>query len=335
MNEGFHQKSSESPLLSVEDLRVYFRGDEKTARAVDGVSFEVGHRETVCLVGESGCGKTVTALTVLGLVSCPPGEIAGGRIRFRDLSLLEMDDRQLQTVRGNQIAMVFQEPLTSLNPVFTIGDQIMEAVRIHKEMSETNLRLHAVSLLNDVGIASPESRLGDFPHQLSGGQRQRVMIAMALACSPDLIIADEPTTALDVTVQAQILKLFRSVQTEHGMSLLYITHDLGVVAAVADRVYVMYAGMIAEQGRVRQIFRNPRHPYTQGLLAALPSRSRRGERLHSIPGSVPDPSQKPAGCPFRPRCPRAEDSCRESFPEMCDWEEGHRARCPVLFRTMT
>jgi peptide/nickel transport system ATP-binding protein/oligopeptide transport system ATP-binding protein len=227
--------------------------------------------------------------------------------------------------------MVFQEPLTSLNPVFRIGDQISEAIGIHQHLEEDQLRERCVQLLDDVGIPDPRQRLNAYPHQLSGGQRQRVMIAMALACDPDLVIADEPTTALDVTVQDQILRLFRTLQRERSMSLLYITHDLGVVANVADRVYVMYAGVIVEQGTAGHIFAQARHPYTQGLLASLPTRSKRGKRLYSIPGTVPDPAYKPRGCPFHPRCPHAIDTCRQLFPQMCDHGDSHLARCPVLY----
>ncbi|MBW1707322.1 MAG: ABC transporter ATP-binding protein [Deltaproteobacteria bacterium] len=325
-------KKNNNILLSVEDLRVYFRGNEKVSRAVDGVSFDVRRGETVCIVGESGCGKTVSALTILGLIPSPPGEIEAGKVLFEGENLLNFTEEDLQKVRGNRIAMVFQEPLTCLNPVFTIGDQIGEAINVHEQVEPSALRERCVQLLKDVGIPSPEDRLKDYPHQLSGGQRQRVMIAMALACRPDLIIADEPTTALDVTVQAQILSLFRALQKTGSMSVLYITHDLGVVANIADRVYVMYAGVIAEQGNTSQIFNSPRHPYTQGLLASLPSRSKRGKILHSIPGIVPDPAYKPDGCPFNPRCDFAVDTCRTRFPEMCDYGEEHLSRCPVLFK---
>jgi peptide/nickel transport system ATP-binding protein len=318
-------------LLSVQDLRVNFVGNGKVARAVDGVSFDIGAGETVCLVGESGCGKTVSALTILGLVPIPPGQVMGGKVLFEENNLLEFGEEELQKIRGNRIAMVFQEPLTSLNPVFTIGDQIKEAIEVHERVEPEVLDHRVIQLLKDVGIPSAEARLNDYPHQLSGGQRQRVMIAMALACNPDLVIADEPTTALDVTIQAQILRLFESLQETRSMSVLYITHDLGVVANIADRVYVMYAGCIAEQGNTVQIFREPRHPYTQGLLASLPSRSKRGKRLHSIPGTVPDPAHKPTGCSFHPRCRYAIDNCRSRFPEMCDYGNGHLSRCPVLF----
>lgn len=321
----------DNQLISVQDLKVYFRSNDACARAVDGVSFDVRREETVCLVGESGCGKTVSALSILGLITTPPGEIAGGKILFNDRNLLELGEKEMQKVRGNNIAMVFQEPLTSLNPVFNIGDQIGEAVSIHKNIEADILHERCIKLLKNVGIASPEQRLNDYPHQLSGGQRQRAMIAMALACDPDLIIADEPTTALDVTVQAQILHLFKFIQKTRSMSILYITHDLGVVTNIADRVYVMYAGIITEQGNTSQIFNNAKHPYTRGLLASLPSRSKRGKRLYSIPGAVPDPAHKPQGCPFHPRCPHTIHACREAYPRMCNYGEGHLARCPVLF----
>jgi len=321
----------DNKLLSVQDLKVYFHSEDEIARAVDGISFDVRREETVCIVGESGCGKTVAALSIMGLVPIPPGEIAGGRILFRDINLLDFDDVEMQKIRGNQIAMIFQEPLTSLNPVFTIGDQIGEAIKIHENTPEDEVIKRSQQLLKDVGIDSPAERLSDYPHQLSGGQRQRVMIAMALACDPDLVIADEPTTALDVTVQAQILRLINAIQKRRSMSVLYITHDLGVVSKVADRVCVMYAGVIAEQGSKATIFTGPKHPYTQALLASLPSRKKRGQRLYSIPGTVPHPAYKPKGCPFNPRCPHAIQTCREQYPGMCDYGDGHQARCPVLF----
>jgi oligopeptide/dipeptide ABC transporter ATP-binding protein len=256
----------------------------------------------------------------------------GGKVFFNGQNLLGLPEEEMQKIRGNQIAMVFQEPMTSLNPVFTVGDQIQEAIMIHEELSESETHDRSVQLLNDVGIPSPEERLSDYPHQLSGGMRQRVMIAMALACNPDLVIADEPTTALDVTIQAQILNLFEELQTKRNMSLLYITHDLSVVANIADLIYVMYAGIIAEQGRATDIFHNARHPYTMGLLASLPSRSKRGKELHSIAGTVPDPAYKPSGCPFHPRCNYAIDTCRTEFPDMCDYGKKHLARCPVLYK---
>ncbi len=323
------------PLLSVNDLNVYFHSEDSVARAVDGVSYEVGWGETVCLVGESGCGKTVSALTILDLVPQPPGEIVGGKVLFKGQNLLGFSEDEMRKIRGDHIAMVFQEPMTCLNPVFAIGDQIAEAIAVHENASQTEIQKRCVQLLANVGIASPQERLKDYPHQLSGGQCQRVMIAMALACSPDLVIADEPTTALDVTIQAQILKLFSELQEKRQMSLLYITHDLGVVARIADRIYVMYSGVIVEQGSCSDIFSHPSHPYTRGLLASLPNRAKRGTRLQSIPGTVPDPAHKPDGCPFHPRCSLAVESCLRVFPEMCDYGKGHKSRCPVVYDEAT
>jgi oligopeptide/dipeptide ABC transporter ATP-binding protein len=319
-------------MLSVEDLKVYFFGDDRVARAVDGVTYEVRKGETVCLVGESGCGKTVSALSIMRILPIPPGRVMGGRILFDGRNLLDLGPEEMQKIRGKRIAMIFQEPMTSLNPVFTIGDQIGEAILIHENPGKEELRERCIQLLRDVGIPSPEERLNAYPHQLSGGQRQRVMIAMALACDPDLVIADEPTTALDVTIQAQILGLFRELKKRREMSLLYITHDLGVVSKIADRIYVMYAGVIAEQGNMRHIFREPKHPYTQGLLASLPVRAKRGKTLYSIPGIVPNPAFKPEGCPFHPRCPYAIDPCRSLYPALCDYGRGHLSRCPVLYQ---
>src|SRR5512139_858798 len=318
-------------LLSVQDLKVYFRGDETVARALDGVSYDIRKGETVCLVGESGCGKTVSALTILGLIPRPPGEIAGGKIVLQGQNLLDLGEEEMQKIRGSRIAMVFQEPMTSLNPVFTIGDQIKEAILVHENIGQAELHKRCLQLLRDVGIPSPEERIKDYPHQLSGGQRQRVMIAMALGCNPDLVIADEPTTALDVTIQKQILNLFAKLQRKRSMSLLYITHDLNVVSNIADRIYVMYAGVIVEQGERAPILDASRHPYTQGLLASLPNRSKRGRTLHSIPGAVPDPAFKPRGCPFHPRCGYAIETCRGEFPALCDYGGGHLSRCPVLY----
>ncbi|MEJ2156167.1 MAG: ABC transporter ATP-binding protein [Desulfobacteraceae bacterium] len=324
-------KQSQNILLSVEGLKVHFLGDGPPARAVDGVDFTVRRQETVCIVGESGCGKTVTALAILGLLKQPPAVIAGGRITFDGRSLLDMPAEALRELRGRRIGMIFQEPMTSLNPVFTIGDQIGEAVLTHEQVPAEAVRQRTVRLLDEVGIADAEQRIQDYPHQLSGGQRQRVMIAMALACEPDLIIADEPTTALDVTVQAQILTLLKKLKQEKRMAVQYITHDLGVVAAIADRVYVMYAGIVVEQGTAGQIFDRARHPYTMALLDALPTKEKRGQRLYSIPGSVPHPAYKPKGCPFHPRCRYRRSACETVYPDMCEYGRGHRARCPVLF----
>lgn len=323
-------------LLSIEDLRVHFQGEGPDALAVDGIDLEVHRQQTVCIVGESGCGKSVTALAVMGLLEQPPAKIVSGRILFREHSLLELADSQLRSLRGKSIAMVFQEPMTSLNPVFTVGDQISEAILAHDmATTEAEARQITIQLLDDVGIIDPHKRLDAYPHQLSGGQRQRVMIAMALACEPDLIIADEPTTALDVTVQAQILELLRRLQQEKHMAIQYITHDLGVVEVIADYIYVMYAGIIVEQGGSDHIFRTPNHPYTRALLAALPTKEKRGQRLYSIPGSVPHPSYKPKGCPFHPRCQERESSCESSFPDLCNYGGGHLARCPILFKIKT
>ncbi|MBI5064225.1 MAG: ABC transporter ATP-binding protein [Desulfatitalea sp.] len=323
--------ASNDIVLKVEDLRVHFHGEGPVSLAADGVDFIIRKEETVCIVGESGCGKTVTALAVMGLLPQPPARIAGGRILFQGQSLLDMDPSELRAIRGKRMAMVFQEPMTSLNPVFTIGDQIGEAILVHEDVPAAEARRRTIQLLDDVGIVDPEKRVDDYPHQLSGGQRQRAMIAMALACGPDLMIADEPTTALDVTVQAQILQLLKSLQQRTRMAIQYITHDLGVVAAIADRVYVMYAGMIIEQGTTDHIFKHARHPYTKALLDSLPTREKRGHRLYSIPGSVPHPAYKPSGCPFHPRCPHRRPSCVLEFPGMCDYGQGHLARCPILY----
>lgn len=322
--------SGNNILLDVEDLRVHFHGDETVSRAVDGVSYKIQRRETVCIVGESGCGKTVTALAMLGLLPRPPARIAGGRALFDGRDLLTLDEEALQSIRGRKIAMVFQEPMTSLNPVFTIGDQISEAIQTHNQLAPDALRERCLQLLTDVGLTHADRRTGDYPHQLSGGQRQRVMIAMALACEPDLVIADEPTTALDVTVQAQILRLLRDLKEKHHLAIQYITHDLSVVSAIADRVYVMYAGIVVEEATAADLFTDPRHPYTQALLAALPTRKKRGQRLDTIAGTVPHPAYKPAGCPFHPRCGLRVAACETDLPEMRAYGNGHLARCPVI-----
>lgn len=317
-------------LLDVRDLQVFFRGDRTIARAVDGVSFQVRRQETVCIVGESGCGKTVTALALPGLLPSPPAEIAGGQALFNGRDLLTLEEAALQSIRGRKIAMVFQEPMTSLNPLFTIGNQIEEAIRIHNRLALAEIQERCIQLLTDVGIRDAHRRLADYPHQLSGGQRQRVMIAMALACEPDLVIADEPTTALDVTVQSRILKLLRDLKERHHMAIQYITHDLGVVSSIADRVYVMYAGMVVEEATAGELFNQPGHPYTQALLAALPTREKRGQRLYNIAGNVPHPAYKPAGCPFHPRCRYRITTCETDLPDMVDHGNGHLVRCPVV-----
>ncbi|MGH7565314.1 MAG: ABC transporter ATP-binding protein [Gemmatimonadota bacterium] len=315
------------PLLRVLDLKTWFHTDEGTAKAVDGVSFDVRPRETLGIVGESGCGKSVTSLSILRLVPQPPGEIAGGRIVFRGIDLLELPEKEMRKIRGNEIAMIFQEPMTSLNPVYTVGDQIGEVLRLHRDMSKNEARERSIEMLRRVKIPDPEQRVDEYPHQLSGGQRQRVMIAMALACDPALLIADEPTTALDVTVQAQILALLNQLQDEYGMSIILITHDLGVIAETAHRVVVMYAGVVAEVGTAEQVFGGPNHPYTEGLKAAIPKLGEKIERLHTIPGSVPSPYEEIVGCPFQNRCPYVMDRCRREFPALYSLGPGHDARC--------
>ena len=324
--------SGKKKLLSVEDLKVSFRSGDKTALAVDGLNFEVHHGETVCIVGESGCGKTVSSLAILGLIPRPPGRIEQGAIFFAGRDLLRLQEDELCLIRGKQIGMIFQDPLTSLNPVFTVKEQIQETILAHEILEQKDIEPRLFELLQNVGLPSPETTLRSYPHQLSGGQRQRVMIAMAMSCDPKLIIADEPTTALDVTVQAQIIKLFKSTVQDGSRSILYITHDLGVVANLAQRVYVMYAGLIVEQGPVREILRNPGHPYTQGLLASLPGTGKRGSLLPSIPGTVPAPSRRPPGCPFHPRCSIRQDSCVLQRPGLEAIKSGHFSRCPVLIR---
>ena len=323
--------NNNSVLLTVEDLKLNFYGTDKVSRVLNGISYTVNRGETVCLVGESGCGKTVSALTIMGLIPQPPGKLMGGKVFFKGANILDLNQEEMQKIRGKRIAMVFQEPMTSLNPVLTIGDQVGEAVILHLKLDQNDALSKTVELLGEVGIPSPEKIVDQYPHQLSGGQRQRIMIALALACNPELVIADEPTTALDVTIQAQILKLFEEIQQKRNMSLIYITHDLGVVASIADRIYIMYSGLIFEQGSTNDILYNSRHPYTRGLLASLPDRSKRGRSIHSIPGTVPDPSRTPSGCPFHPRCTSSIDDCRGVFPELCDYGNGHLSRCPVLF----
>ncbi|MFN2383013.1 MAG: ABC transporter ATP-binding protein [Gemmatimonadota bacterium] len=315
------------PLLEVVDLRTYFHTDEGVAKAVDGVSFEVRPQETLGIVGESGCGKSVTSLSILRLIPNPPGRIAGGSIRFRGQDLLALSEREMRKIRGNDIAMIFQEPMTSLNPVYTVGDQIGEVLRLHRGLSRTDARERSIAMLDRVGIPDPEQRVDEYPHQLSGGQRQRVMIAMALACDPALLIADEPTTALDVTVQAQILELLNELQAAYGMSIMLITHDLGVIAETAHRVVVMYAGIVAEHGTAEQIFDGPNHPYTEGLRKAIPILGQDVERLHTIPGSVPSPFEEIIGCPFQNRCPYVMEICRQELPPLYDIGPEHQARC--------
>ena len=319
------------PVLRVHDLKTYFVTDRGsgTARAVDGVSFELAAGETLGLVGESGCGKTVMSLSILRLIPEPPGHILPGSfIEFEGRNLLTLPPRELRAVRGNRIAMVFQEPMTSLNPVLPIGAQVAEAALVHQKLSRANARSRTIDLLRLVGIPDPETRVDDYPHQLSGGMRQRVMIAMALICHPQILIADEPTTALDVTIQAQILDLLGRLRRELNMAVLLITHDLGVVAGSADRVVVMYAGQVVETASTKGLFARPLHPYTEGLLASIPRVDHPRERLRSIPGSVPPATAWPTGCRFHPRCPFAWDKCRTEEPPLLETgAAGHSARC--------
>jgi len=314
-------------LLEVKGLRTVFATDRGIAPAVDGVSFTIDKGQTLGLVGESGCGKSVTSLSIMRLVASPPGEIVAGEIQFDGQNLLGLSEPDMRKVRGNEIAMIFQEPQTSLNPVFTVGFQIGEALRLHRGMSKAEARAATIELLHKVGIPAPETRVDAYPHQLSGGMKQRVMIAMALSCEPALLIADEPTTALDVTIQAQILDLLRALQSEMGMAILLITHDLGIVAEMAEVVAVMYAGQIVETAPVQELFTQPKHPYTVGLFKSLPKLTGPRERLTPIEGTVPEPTDYPRGCRFAARCPLAADECRTSDPELVEVSPSHESRC--------
>jgi oligopeptide/dipeptide ABC transporter ATP-binding protein len=314
-------------LIQVENLRTSFFTPEGEVKAVDGVSFSLEEGKTLGLVGESGCGKSVTALSILRLVPAP-GRIVGGAIHYRGRDLMKLGREEMRKMRGNEVSMVFQEPMTSLNPVFTVGNQISEAIRLHQRLDKREARAKTIDMLRLVRIADPENRVDEYPHQLSGGMRQRVMIAMALACNPSLLIADEPTTALDVTIQAQILELIKELQQKLGMSLLLITHDLGVVAERADDVAIMYAGKIVERGPVEAIFNRPLHPYTIGLLKSLPGiGGEKKKRLEAIPGAVPSLLALPSGCRFRDRCPKAAAVCAETEPDLLEIEKGHWAAC--------
>ncbi len=314
-------------LLEVRDLSTWFSLESGTAKAVDGVSFHVNRGEMLGLVGESGCGKSVTALSILRLVQSPPGKIVAGEIFFRGKNLVTLSEPEMRRVRGNDIAMIFQEPMTSLNPVFTIGSQIMEAVQLHQGVNRAEARNRTVEMLKLVGIADPARRVDEYPHQLSGGMRQRAMIAMALSCNPDLLIADEPTTALDVTIQAQIMDLLRKLQDELGMAIILITHDLGIVAEATDRMVVMYAGRVVEEGRTVDVFESPGHPYTAGLIESVPRLDNILRRLAVIKGSVPDPADLPQGCSFHPRCDYVDGRCRAELPGLEEVGNHHTARC--------
>ena len=322
--------ASDKRLLDVIDLKTYFDTDEGTVKAVDGVSFHLDKGETLAVVGESGSGKSVTSLSVMRLIATPPGRIAAGQILFEGQDLVKKSERDMRKIRGNDISMIFQEPMTSLNPVYTVGDQIAEAIVLHQKETPRGALKKATDMLELVGIPEPAKRVKNYPHQMSGGMRQRVMIAMALSCNPKLLIADEPTTALDVTIQAQILDLMRTLQREIGMSILFITHDLGVVAEMADRVVVMYAGRAAEEAGVVEIFKDPKQPYTLGLMNSIPrvdKAAEHQERLQAIPGNVPNPLRLPEGCAFHPRCRFVIDQCKAAIPDLEDAGGGHMVRC--------
>lgn len=313
-------------LLEVRDLKTYFYTDSGIVKAVDGVSFDVKPGKTLGIVGESGCGKSITSMSILKLIE-RPGKIVEGTIKFDKEDIVPMNDKEIREIRGNDISMIFQEPMTSLNPVFRIEDQIMEAIMLHQGLDKKEAKKVAVDMLSFVGIPRPEQVARDYPHQLSGGMRQRVMIAMALACKPKLLIADEPTTALDVTIQAQILKLMNDLKEKTNTAIMLITHDLGVIAQMADDVIVMYSGKIVESAPVEELFKNPQHPYTRGLLASIPSLDQDKERLHSIDGVVPNPFHLPKGCYFAPRCEFAKEECLTKMPSVTKTGEDHLVRC--------
>lgn len=304
-------------LVNIKNLRTYFHTEDGTVRAVDDVSLKIKEGETIGIVGESGCGKSITAMSIMRLID-GSGTIESGIIEFEGKDLLKLDESEMRNIRGNKISVIFQEPMTSLNPVFTIGDQITEAITLHQDVSKKDAELKAIETLKLVGIPRADEIVKEFPHELSGGMRQRAMIAMAVSCNPKLLIADEPTTALDVTIQAQILDLMRDLKNKLGTSIMLITHDLGVIAEMADYVVVMYAGKVVEEAPILEIFKNPMHPYTVGLLNSKPSLTQDKERLHSIPGQVPNPLKMPEGCYFNPRCNKATDICRKKMPEIID-----------------
>lgn len=316
-----------SKLLEVKNLKTYFYTDDGVATAVDDVSYEVDKGETLGLVGESGCGKSVSALSIMRLIPDPPGKVVGGEIFFKGRDLLKIPEKEMQHVRGNDIGMIFQEPMTSLNPVFTCGNQIEETVILHQKLSKSDAKAKAIDMLKLVGIPAPEQRYNEYPHQLSGGMRQRIMIAIALACNPEILIADEPTTALDVTVQAQILELIKRLQDELGMGVIMITHDLGVIAEVSKRVAVMYASKVVEYGDVNEIFYNPKHPYTLGLLSSIPKLNKDKSRLATIDGFVPPSTSYPKGCHFCTRCKYAIEKCWNEQPPDFEVTKGHTAAC--------
>ncbi len=325
MTNGFTHNGE--PLLRVRALKTHFHTDQGVARAVDGVSFDLPAGKTLALVGESGCGKSVTAMSLLRLIPSPPGVVSGTGVFFENRNLLELTENEMRRIRGNDLSMIFQEPMTSMNPVFRVGRQIAAVLRLHQGLSERAARKETLAMLERVGIPAAERRMDDYPHQMSGGMLQRVMIAMALACRPKVLIADEPTTALDVTIQAQILELLKTLQQETGMSVLLITHDLGIVAETADDVAVMYAGRIVETASVNALFAAPQHPYTKGLFASLPALQRGKDRLYTIRGTVPAATAFPAGCRFHPRCPHALECCALKEPALLETAPGHHAAC--------
>jgi len=321
------------PLIEVKGLKTYFYTEDGVVRAVDGVDYVIEQEKTLGVVGESGCGKSVTALSVMGLIQIPPGKIEDGEILFHkdgkvnDLTQYNPKGREMRAIRGNEIAMIFQEPMTSLNPVYTIGNQIMEAIILHQKLDKKAAKVKAIEMLRAVGIPLPEQRVDEYPHQLSGGMRQRAMIAMALSCNPSLLIADEPTTALDVTIQAQVLELMNNLRSEFQAAIQFITHDLGVIAGMADDVVVMYLGRIVEGASVGEVFHNPKHPYTQGLMNSIPSLAAKKDRLEPIKGVVPDPFEVPEGCGFEPRCPHAMEICKTKMPDLKEVLPGHTVAC--------
>ncbi|EOD00414.1 ABC transporter ATP-binding protein [Caldisalinibacter kiritimatiensis] len=314
-------------LLKVKNLKTYFYTEDGVVPAVDGVNFHINVGETLGVVGESGCGKSVTAMSILKLIPTPPGSIEDGEILFLENNLVNFNEKEMRKIRGNDISMIFQEPMTSLNPVFTVGNQIMEVLRLHRKVNKEEAKKITIELLEKVGIPRAEKVFDEYPHSLSGGMRQRAMIAMALACNPKLLIADEPTTALDVTIQAQILELMKELQKEYSTSIMFITHDLGVIAEMADRVVVMYAGHVVEEGNVMDLFDEPLHPYTKGLMQSKPDLCTSEKRLHTIRGIVPNPSKKPKGCTFNPRCEFATDKCREVEPKLIKIGDNRKVKC--------
>jgi len=317
----------ERELLKISELKTHFFSDKGVVKAVDGVTITVNKGETVGIVGESGCGKSVTSLSIMRLLADTPGKIVGGEIHFEGKNLIGLSEKEMRSIRGNDIAMIFQEPMTSLNPVYKIGRQLVESIRLHLKQDAHAAKEHAVKMLELVGIPRAREIMREYPHQLSGGMRQRVMIAMAMSCNPKLLIADEPTTALDVTIQAQILDLMKKLRMESESSILLITHDLGVVAEMCDRVVIMYAGKVVEESDVETIFENPKHPYTKGLLESIPKLGKKIDRLQSIAGNVPAPEQMPKGCKFAPRCPFAMEKCWDKEPQLLELNSNHTTRC--------